>query len=312
MKASHKTVNLGGWVAVSVASIAFCGGLGGAEPNTPGAAKALIKELLEPTPLAPDVKKQVQAFLANLGNDEWKIRERASKGLLTIGAKAEPMVAKALKNDDLEIRTRAELLLEAYRASHENRAAELTVAVDVLAEAKDKSVLDALIRLLGHRDADLRYAAEYGLRRLTSKQFGYNAHSPEADRAVAAKKWAAWWKQDRAGFRFRPGAGRLEVAGVLTCDISAREVFVVSLEGKMLWSKKFGNLKRPYAADAVPNGNVLISFYEKGKSVVEEHTRAGKVVWTSKALTLRGVVQDVRRLANGNTLITDVSGRRVI
>jgi len=74
---------------------------------------------------------------------------------------------------------------------------------------------------------------------------------------------------------------------------------------RTVWS--FGNLKNPYDADRLPNGNTLIadSF---GSRVIEVDPK-GVIVW-SFAKDIRPF--DCDRLPNGNTLIADVLKDRVI
>ena len=74
---------------------------------------------------------------------------------------------------------------------------------------------------------------------------------------------------------------------------------------KTVW--EFENLKNPYDADRLPNGNTLIA--DTFGSRVLEIDRDGKIVW-SFAKDIRPF--DADRLANGNTLIADVLKDRVI
>jgi hypothetical protein len=74
---------------------------------------------------------------------------------------------------------------------------------------------------------------------------------------------------------------------------------------KTVW--EFENLKNPYDADRLPNGNTLIADTFGGRVI--EIDRDGKIVW-SFAKDIRPF--DADRLANGNTLIADVMKDRVI
>ena len=74
---------------------------------------------------------------------------------------------------------------------------------------------------------------------------------------------------------------------------------------KTVW--EFENLKNPYDADRLPNGNTLIADTFGGRVI--EVDRDGKIVW-SLAKDIRPF--DADRLANGNTLIADVMNDRVI
>jgi len=286
-----------------------------AAPKAPSAkevadAKALLQQVISPTPLKPEVHKRVKALLADLGDRAWSVRDAATKELIRVGPRAESLVHPAMKDEDLEVRTRADEILMAYKDAQSGRASRVAQAADLLARAKDPAAIDSLLALIDHGDSDIRHAVEYGLRRLTGKRFGFNAHDDDAKRAEPVKKWRTWWKGSRESFDFTPALERMQVVGVVVCDSIGREIFIMDLYGKKVFSKKV--TQRPYCVAAAPNGNVLVGLYDKGVSRIEEYNRQGKKVWSSDKVNLRSVVQDVARLSNGNTLTTDPSGRRVI
>lgn len=276
----------------------------------PLAARAFLKELIAPAPLSPEVRRRIGKLLADLGSGTWKVREAASKELLRIGAKAGPLIGQAAKSPDAEVAARVRELLEAYKASQEDRDAVLNEAVDLLAGRRDKTAVDSMVVLLDHADGSIRHVAEYGLRRITGMRFGYNAHAPKNERRAAAAKWAAWWKAGREKFDFAPADNRSQLAGILCWSRATRDVYLVGLDGKVIWSRRMP--KRPRSADALPNGNILVSFCVSGQPPMVEYDPDGKVVWSTKDLELGGFVRDVTRLPNGNTLAVDMTGRRVI
>jgi outer membrane protein assembly factor BamB len=105
---------------------------------------------------------------------------------------------------------------------------------------------------------------------------------------------------------------------LLLTEFSLSRVSRVDRKGKVLWV--YEDLKNPYDADLLQNGNVLIadSFAER---VIEVDPRTNRIVWSLRAVTERGDGAprttdirpfDVERLANGNTLIADATGDRVV
>ncbi len=63
----------------------------------------------------PALKRQIARAVTDLGSDAWQRREQASKLLWSLGRAAEPALRAALHSHDLEVRTRAEAILEKFR-----------------------------------------------------------------------------------------------------------------------------------------------------------------------------------------------------
>ena len=274
-------------------------------PEKPAAAKALIEKLLA----TRDPAEQARSLTKALGHEEWKIRESATRRLIAIGEPARPFLERAAESDDPEIRLRARRVLAAPRKPPPDVSAELGQAIDRLAAANDTCVLDALVALLDHHRVDVRYAAEYGLRRLTRHSFGYSAYAKEGPRAAAAKRWRSWWAKTRPTFAFaRQPAPRPMPAGLVFCLYQKPQVLVLGLRGNLL---RHHDVKgSSYCATGLRNAHVLLSDFKAG--VVEEYDREGKLVWTTEGLKLINCVSSVQRLPNGNTLIAHLDGFRVI
>ena len=101
---------------------------------------------------------------------------------------------------------------------------------------------------------------------------------------------------------------RMTRAGTLLVPhLGEDKVVEYNLEGKELWSVKAPS---PWSAVRLKNGNTLISGNEQG--YVREVNRKGETVWEIKKTDLPGIplytVQEVDRLANGNTLISNWAG----
>ena len=288
--------------------VALIGAIGSAatRPGDPAAAKTLLKKHLG----APETpKEQIEALIRSLGHDDFAARERATRELIAIGEAARPLLEQAAKSDDPEVRWRAALVLHEPEKKHEDASADLGTAIDALAAAGDKWLVPTLIHLLGHSRTDVRYAAEYGLRRTTRQGFAYCAYATDDARRAAAAKWLAWWKRAEATFAFSQSPPLIpRPAAILISSRKAAKVWMIDLAGKTLWKKEVeGQLSR---AKALANGNKIIAY--RGRGVVEELDPKGKVVWTTEGTPLRGDVYDIQRLPNGNTLIAHASGNKLL
>lgn len=62
-------------------------------------------------PVAPADPARVQALIAKLGDDDFKVREQAGRDLSALGEAAEPALRQGLKSDSPEVRSRCEALL---------------------------------------------------------------------------------------------------------------------------------------------------------------------------------------------------------
>jgi len=296
---------------LAVAVLAACVSAG--KPRASGdrlaAARTVLGEFADPTLLDDRTRARIPELLDDLGHEEWSVREAASEALRRIGHRGEPLVRKAAGSANTEVAARVGQVFEAYEADRRRRVRRLHEAIELLAGERDRSLLDALVRLLSHADPRVRRAAGYGLRRITGRRFGYNAHDPARERAAATRTWAAWWRGERERFDWTPTARAPKVGGILAWSSSGAAVFLYGLDGKLLWSRRTPT--RPTAADALPNGHVLIATYAAGAALLEEYGRGGQVVWRAD-IPWRGLLLGVRRLPNGNTLVLERGNWRVV
>jgi len=98
-------------------------------------------------------------------------------------------------------------------------------------------------------------------------------------------------------------ASRLENGNTLVADCSAGRVIEFSPAGQKVWSHRCG---APYSAQRLRSGNTLIG---TGDGNVIEVTPAGEMVWEKRG---SGCAVHVRRLDNGNTLVTYFFGGEVL
>jgi uncharacterized protein (UPF0248 family) len=315
-----------GWSGILVAALCVAADVHAAPATAPAAsevpeppnkkeladAHAFLQNILDSQGLTPKDKAHIKKLIADLGHDDWPVREKATADLSRFGQEALPLLQAAAKSKDIEVMIRVRRIVEAIEAGAGDPGAEVTAAIDVLAAGRDKRLVGMLIELLGHPSVWARYAAEYGLRRITGQAFGYSAYEDVGRRAAAAEKWRQWWKESKATFSFEKAASQAKQFGLLICDGTGKTVTAVTPAGKVVWTRKLEHLTCGVAG--VPNGNVLVG-YGLAKEAFEEFDRDFQPVWNADGLGgaagLMYDVYDIARLPNGNTLIVCLGSKHV-
>ncbi len=263
-------------------------------------ARAVLRRF---DPITPEEKLLIEKLIRDLGDRKWKVRQKATEGLLKIRSEAFPLVRQAAKSKDPEVATRLRLVVKTLQEKAGNLGIDLDIAVNTLSAARDRKVVSMLIGLLGHTNPTVRYTSEYGLRRVTGKNFGYNSRNDPEQRAGAIGKWRQWWKQNEAGFDFRKPAP--ESFGLLICDDLGGTLTAVSPKGKVAWSRKLPT--KAICAAGLPNGNVIVG-YRNGQII--EYDRDFKEVW--KYTKIKSDILDISLKNNGNILITVYAHNRIL
>ena len=263
-------------------------------------ARAFLKGLLSPRKLTSKDKDRIKKLIADLGRSEWRVREKATEELSGLGQEALPLIQAAAGSKDPEVAMRVDLIVKAIEVRFSDVGGELNPVIDTLVAARDKRLVGMLIELLAHAGVGPRYAAEYGLRRITGMNFGYSASWDIVGRAAAVEKWRKWWKENEADFSFAKVTSKAKQFGLLICDGSRRTLTADTPEGKVVWTRKV--TQTVYGVSGLPNGNILVA-YSSGKTVVEELDRDFKSVWLGGNIADSGGSYDAHRVANGNTLI---------
>jgi hypothetical protein len=270
-------------------------------------ARAVFERLLKPRELAAEDKQRVDALLRDLGSASWAVRERATAELSRMGPQIAPLMQPAAESGDPEVAIRAERVLREIEARGQDVGAELDGAIETLVAAGDRKVVGLLIELLGQARTSTRYAAEYGLRRITGQAFGFSAYEAAAERARAAASWRKWWQAHEGTFEFAKAGTSQRHFHVLLPDDEASKLVLVDAAGKVLWSRRLDD--KPLAAELLPNGGCLVGYSSQG---VREYDRAGKEVWCDRKFNIgSGMIYDVQRLPNGNTLVAYVGAGHV-
>ncbi len=257
-------------------------------------AWAVMRQCLDP--LTPEEKQNIEKLITDLASNRWKVRQSATEKLSRMDIRALPIISQAAKSEDPEVASRAKLALKAIQTKADNISNKLNPVIDILAAAQDKKLVPTLIELLNHANTKVCYVAEYALRRLTGKNFGYNCYSAPLKRAQAIEKWLQWWEKSRDDFDFAVKVEHKPFC-LLICDSKGEKLTAVTPDGKVAWSRKLPNLAT--CAAGLPNGNVLVAYY---KGPVVEYDTNFKEVWKFDKITDH--VADILPLANGNILIT--------
>jgi hypothetical protein len=288
--------------------LAVAGGARSASVGPPPANQA--RAFLEDVLAWPKATDRMRTLIGELGHADYARREQATQALIALGEPALPSVEEAARSDDPEVRCRARDILDALRTHPPDQSWEMTQALDALAAAKDPWLMPALLHLLAHPRSDARYAAEYGLRRLTGRCFGYNAAATKADRDAAAARWHQWWKEAEKSFAFDPpAAAPQKVAGIFVSHQCQMEDRVFDLQGRVVWSRR---KDQPTVVTPLENGHLLLASQKPSPGHMEQIATNGLVVWTSEPFELKGYRTDGRRLANGNTLVAHAAADEVV
>jgi tetratricopeptide (TPR) repeat protein len=105
----------------------------------------------EPTP------KQIAQWIEQLGDNDFTVRENASKNLWQAGPTAESVLEKAVKSDDPEVVRRARELLDKFHwGIYPDTPADIVALIRAYQSSKGKPRLEVLQKLLDGGDAGLR------------------------------------------------------------------------------------------------------------------------------------------------------------
>ncbi|MFQ3650956.1 MAG: HEAT repeat domain-containing protein, partial [Gemmataceae bacterium] len=98
---------------------------------------------------AKETLDKIETFVGELGDEEYAIREKATRGLIEIGPLARGKLALAAKSEDPEVRKRAKYALDRISVpADDNRL--LPAALRVLAAKKAENTAEIILNLLPH------------------------------------------------------------------------------------------------------------------------------------------------------------------
>ncbi len=108
-------------------------------------------------PAAELTTKQIAQWIEQLGDNDFKVRENASKNLWEAGAAAESALEKALKSDDPEVARRARDLLDKFHwGIYADTPANIVALIRAYQSSEGNARMEVLQKLLHGGDAGLR------------------------------------------------------------------------------------------------------------------------------------------------------------
>lgn len=178
------------WLLLGI--VVASGAAFGQEPAPPSleAAETTLRRLAEEG-RGERTAKRISDAIAALGEHEFKVREQAMRDLRVIGHRAIPGLRHAAGGEDLEIRKRAEQLLDWFDNQPARLPLELRPAIRVLRD-RPAAILPLLGELLHHPNPTVQHVVIHELRRQSGTQFGFSIHHKEAKRKVALQRWSDW------------------------------------------------------------------------------------------------------------------------
>jgi hypothetical protein len=112
---------------------------------------ALLSFLRAQTPAAESLAK-VKALIRKLGDDAFKVRERASAELVSMGPIALPLLREAAKDDDREVARRARECLQ--KIGEDSSKSQVSAAIRLLGLRKPEGAAEVLLNYLPSADAE--------------------------------------------------------------------------------------------------------------------------------------------------------------
>jgi outer membrane protein assembly factor BamB len=241
--------------------------------------------------------EDVNRWIKELGDNDWKIRETATEKL----SEAKDLIIPELKKvysetKDPEVMCRLKEILKEADNTFLNRIRFLSARL--LIGSKDKLVIKVLIRLLEDKDKYVRLGAINYLRKITKDDLGYKYDGDHKERANAVARWIKWWEKNGKGFEMPKGIrfGRSNLLPGHTLIAAGSRVIELNPGKKIIW--EFDECRQARRAVRLKNGNTLIAdgFAHK---VIEVNPEK-EVVWEYEA---DGFVYNADVLENGNVLI---------
>ena len=274
------------------------------KPGTGRQERALgvLQSLSAPADGLPELKRQVDALVAQLGGEQFIEREKANRALSEMPPAIVPILRSAARGKSGDVASRVRGIMVRLEKKRGRASERVNDAVDVLIAAKDKRLFPPLLKLMDEDDARLRYCAAYGIRRASGQAFGFDAHGDAAARARALARWNRWWARSEVGFDFAQSSNSKQPLGVVIADDSGKEIVLVDMLGNVLWSRAVA--ETPQSASVLANGNYLIAHKQGAVEYDRHHKKVSDIADGT-------MIYDIERLANGNTLLCYVSSGHV-
>lgn len=268
-----------------------------AELKAEGASETLLNYL----PLAEDeaVADDVRAALAGVAMRDGKPDPAlkaalAEKDALKRGAAAEAFA----RGGDKAMRGEARKLLE----SDADADLKLRVAVALVGGAKDKDVVESMIKLMADVPAEAGWRAEELLVRMAGEKGpAVSLGADKTAREKARDEWLKWWKDNAKDVDLaKLDESERTLGYTLLIEMDVRgiggRVQEVGPDGKKRW--EITNVQFPTDAVVLPGNKVIIA-EQNNNRVSERDTATGKEVWGQTFNQPVGL----QRLPSGNLVV---------
>jgi PQQ-like domain len=259
--------------------------------------------LLNYLPIADDdaVADDVRSAIASLAMKDGKpdpvlLKALESRETIKRSAAAEAFA----RNGDKNIRAAMRKLM----ATENEIDIKLRIATALVSAAKDKEVVEDMIKLMTEAPVESGWRAEEILVRLAGdKTPMVSLGGAQASRDKARSEWMKWWKDNEKTIDLAK-LDELEptLGYTLIIEMDARNgvggrVKEISPDGKVRWEIK--NVEFPTDAIVLPGNRVIVA-EQNNNRVSERETATGKVIWETTTLNQPIGLQ---RQGNGNIVV---------
>ncbi|HTN75071.1 MAG TPA: PQQ-binding-like beta-propeller repeat protein, partial [Pirellulaceae bacterium] len=228
----------------------------------------------------------IPAFTAGLESTSPAVVAIAAEALTRVqGENAKPALTKLLESPNEKIK--------------------LAGATAVL-NLGDRTGLAPLVALLEAADERVASQASAALRNASGKVVAFSASDVEL-RKKGVAEWKEWLEKESANAKltYPLADGEPMLGRTLVCYYAQGKVVEYDENNKERWT---ANIQGVWGGQGLPNGHRLLALYAMRKIV--EYDDKGNEVWSLD--NLPGSPFNVRRLANGNTLVACSDSNRVI
>jgi hypothetical protein len=267
--------------------------LGKRKPEGTSSVLLTFLPLAEDELISDEIRNTLAAVAMKNGTvDPVLLKAIEDKESLRRGAAAEALA----RGGDKTIREE----MKKFLSKETNNELKMWVAVGLVADGKDKSVVPEMINLLAELPGDKNYRAEEILFALAGENAPpINASGDAESRKKARESWLEWWKKNSEKIDLAKLDEREKLYGfTLIMEMDNRggggRILEVGPDGKERW--KITGLQFPSDAQILPGNRILIA--EQNSSKISEREINGKELWS---INFNQPV-NVQRLQNGNTV----------
>jgi hypothetical protein len=251
--------------------------------------------LVEDDTVADDVRSALAALALKDGKPDLALLQAVeSREAIKRGAAAEAFS----RNGDKAMRA----LMRKMLATENEIDVKLRIAIALVSAAKDKEVVEDMIKLMVEAPIESGWRAEEILTRLAGETGPtVSLGGDKASRDKTCAEWTKWWKDNEKTINLKKLDELERILGyTLIVEMDRRglggRVKEVTPDGKARW--EITDVQFPTDAIVLPGNRVVIA-EQNAQRISERETATGKVVWTKPFNQPIGL----QRLANGNIVV---------